>query len=167
MYKYSKTLIQKHFKDQSFVDSNIASFNDFIEKELNEIIEENKKIVPTIPPQNIEDFKIQLDKIWVTKPEITEADGSKRNIYPIEARLRKLTYSAPCFIEVSAHINGVQRESFTTQVGNLPIMLKSKNCHLFKLNRDDLIQKGEDPDDPGGYFIINGTEKALLKFPTH
>ena len=162
MYKYSKTLIQKHFKDQSFVDSNIASFNDFIEKELNEIIEENKKIVPTIPPQNIEDFKIQLDKIWVTKPEITEADGSKRNIYPIEARLRKLTYSAPCFIEVSAHINGVQRESFTTQVGNLPIMLKSKNCHLFKLNRDDLIQKGEDPDDPGGYFIINGTEKVLI-----
>jgi len=162
MYKYSKTLIGKYFKDQSFVDSNIASFNNFIEKELNNIIEENKEIAPTIIPQNIDDFKIKLDKIWATKPEITEADGSKRNIYPIEARLRKLTYSAPTFIEVSAHINGVQRESFTTQIGNIPIMLKSKNCHLFKLSREELIQKGEDPDDPGGYFIINGTEKVLI-----
>ncbi|MBU1946020.1 MAG: DNA-directed RNA polymerase subunit B'' [Nanoarchaeota archaeon] len=162
MYKYSKTLISKYFKDQSFLDSNIASFNNFIEKELHSIIEENKEIVPTIIPQNIDDFRIKLDKIWVTKPEITEADGSKRNIYPIEARLRKLTYSAPTFIEVSAHINGVQRESFTTQVGNIPIMLQSKNCHLHKLSREELIQKGEDPDDSGGYFIINGTEKVLI-----
>jgi len=162
MYKYSKTLIAKYFKDESFVGSNIASFNDFIDTDLNRIIEENREIVPTIIPQNIDDFRIKLDKIWVTKPEITEADGSKRNIYPIEARLRKLTYSAPTFIEVSAHINGVQRESFTTQVGNLPIMLKGKNCHLFKLSKEELIQRGEDPDDPGGYFIINGTEKVLI-----
>ncbi len=162
MYKYSKTLIAKHFKDQSFVDSNIASFNDFVDRDLANIIGENKEVVPTILPHNIDDFKINLDKIWVTKPEITEADGSKRNIYPIEARLRKLTYSAPVFIEVSAHINGVQRESFTTQIGNLPIMLKSKNCHLHKLSREELIEKGEDPDDPGGYFVINGTEKVLI-----
>ena len=139
MYKYSKTLIEKYFKEQSFVNSNIASFNNFIANELAKIIEENKEIIPTIPPQNIEDFRIKFDKIWVTKPEITEADGSKRNIYPAEARLRKLTYSAPTFIEVSAHINGVQRESFTTQVGNIPIMLKSSNCHLNKLTREELI----------------------------
>ena len=162
MYKYSKTLIEKYFKEQSFVNSNIASFNNFVANELAKIIEENKEIIPTIPPQNIEDFRIKFDKIWVTHPEITEADGSKRNIYPAEARLRKLTYSAPTFIEVSAHINGVQRESFTTQVGNIPIMLKSSNCHLHKLTREELIEKGEDPDDPGGYFIINGTEKVLI-----
>jgi len=162
MYKYGKTLIKKYFDEQSFVDSDIASYNDFMENELNLIIEENKEIVPTIIPHNIDDFKIKLDKIWAVKPEITEADGSKRNIFPIEARLRKLTYSAPTFIEVSAHINGVQRESFTTQIGNIPIMLKSKWCHLHGLNRQELIEKGEDPDEPGGYFIINGTEKVLI-----
>ena len=162
MYKYSKTLINKYFEEQSFVDSDIESFNNFVDKELTKIIEENKEIVPTIIPHNVDDFKIRLDKIWVTKPEITEADGSKRNIPPIEARLRKITYSAPIYIEVSAHINGVQRESFTTQIGNLPIMLKSKWCHLHKLNRDELIEKGEDPDEPSRYFIINGTEKVLI-----
>ena len=162
MYKYGKILIQKYFDEQSFVDSDIESYNHFMEKELNNIIEENKEIVPTIIPHNIDDFRIKLDKIWALKPEITEADGSKRNIFPMEARLRKLTYSAPTFIEVSAHINGVQRESFTTQIGNIPIMLKSKWCHLHGLSKQELIEKGEDPDEPGGYFIINGTEKVLI-----
>ena len=162
MYKYGKILIQKYFDEQSFVDSDIESYNVFMDKELNKIIEENKEIVPTIIPHNIDDFKIKLDKIWAIKPEITEADGSKRNIFPVEARLRKLTYSAPTFIEVSAHINGVQRESFTTQIGNIPIMLKSKWCHLYGSSRQELIDKGEDPDEPGGYFIINGTEKVLI-----
>ncbi len=162
MDNYGKTLISKYFQTQKFVDSNIASFNDFMEKELQKIIEENKEIVPTIIPSNIDDFKIRFDKIWATKPEITEADGSKRAIYPVEARLRKLSYSAPTYIEVSAHINGVQRESFTTQIGNLPIMLRSNFCHLNKLSREDLLKHGEDPEDPGGYFIINGTEKVLI-----
>jgi len=162
MYKYGKILIQKYFEEQSFVDSDIESFNHFIDKELLKIIEENKEIVPTIIPHNIDDFKIRLDKIWVEKPKMIEADGSSRDIYPMEARLRKITYSAPTWITVSAHINGVQRESFDTQIGNLPIMLKSKWCHLHKLSREDLISKGEDPDEPGGYFIINGTEKVLI-----
>jgi len=39
-------------------------------------------IEPTIIPSNVEEFKIKFDKIWVTKPEITEADGSKRKVYP-------------------------------------------------------------------------------------
>ena len=162
MYKYSKLLIQKYFEEQSFVNSDIGSFNNFVDNELKKIIEENKEVVPTIIPHNIDDFRIKLDKIWLTKPELTEADGSKRAIYPIEARLRKITYSAPCFIEVSAHINGVQRETLTTQIGNIPIMLKSNWCHLNKLSKEELIQHGEDPDEPGGYFIINGTEKVLI-----
>ena len=162
MYKYGKVLIKKYFEEQSFVDSDIDSFNNFIDKELNKIIEENRDIVPTIIPHNVDDFKIRLDKIWVEKPKMIEADGSSRDISPIEARLRKITYSAPCWITVSAHINGVQRESFDTQIGNLPIMLKSKWCHLNKLSREELIERGEDPDEPGGYFIINGTEKVLI-----
>ena len=104
MLSYSKSIMKKYFEDISFVDSDIESFNNFIEKELQSIIEENKVVEPTIIPHNIDSFKIQLDKIWVTKPEITEADGSKRKIYPIEARLRKINYSAPCFIEITEGI---------------------------------------------------------------
>ena len=162
MDKPYKILIKKFFEEQSFVDSDIESFNNFIEHTLQKIIDENRDIEPTIIPQNVDSFKIRLDKIEVHKPEIIEADGSKRKIYPIEARLRKISYAAPVFIEVSSHINNVQRETFRTQICNIPVMLKSKLCNLYGLNRDDLIEKGEDPDDPGGYFIINGTERVIV-----
>jgi DNA-directed RNA polymerase subunit B len=156
-------LLYKFFEENSLIHADLHSFNNFVEHELKRIIEENQEIEPTIIPPNVEDFKIRLDNIWVTKPEITEADGSKRNILPNEARLRKISYAAPIFIEVSAHINGVQREEFKLQIGNLPIMLQSRFCHLSEMTREERIQAGEDPDDPGGYFIVNGTEKVLVK----
>lgn len=155
-------LLKKYFEENTFVSSNIESFNKFIDEELQNIIDESREIEPTIIPHNIDEFKIKLDKIVVKKPEITEADGSKRPIYPNEARLRKITYAAPVYITVSAHIDGVQRESFETQIAHIPIMLKSKHCHIYGLSKDDLIKQGEDPNDPGGYFIINGTEKVII-----
>lgn len=155
-------LAKKYFEAHKFVESNIQSFNTFIERGMQEVVDENKEAEPTIIPHNIEKFVVKFGKIWVGKPEIIEADGSKRNIFPVEARLRKISYSAPIFLEVSAHINDVQRESFTAQIGKMPIMLKSKYCHLAGLGKDDLTTHGEDPGDPGGYFIVNGTEKVLI-----
>lgn len=162
MLDYSYLLIKKYFDENSLVQSDIESFNAFIDIEMQKVIEESKDVEPTIIPPDVESFKIRLDKVWVTKPQITEADGSKRSIFPVEARLRKITYSAPIYLEVSSHINDVQRESFTTQIGSLPIMLHSKYCHLHGMNKDQLIEKGEDPDEQGGYFIINGTERVLV-----
>ncbi len=158
----SKALLRKYFEENSLVQSDIDAFNKFIEEELQNIIYENKEVEPTIIPTNVEEFKIRLDKITVSKPEIIEADGSKRDLLPSEARLRKLSYSAPMYLEVSAHVNGMQKETFSTQIGSIPIMLKSKYCHLKKMDREELIKAGEDPDDPGGYFIINGTEKVVV-----
>ncbi|MFT4326066.1 MAG: DNA-directed RNA polymerase subunit B'' [Candidatus Woesearchaeota archaeon] len=161
-HEVGELLLKKYFEHATIVDSNIKSFNAFIEQELATIIKESGDIVPTIIPHNIDNFKITLDKIWVGKPEIVEADGSKREILPQEARLRKLTYAGPVMLEVSSHINGIQRETFTTQIGSLPIMLKSKLCNLTGKTKDELITAGEDPFDVGGYFIVNGTEKVLI-----
>ena len=85
MTETSKLLIKKYFDESSFIVADIRSFNHFIEVELQKIIEENRIIEPTIIPSNVEEYKILLDKISITKPEITEADGSKRVIYPMEA----------------------------------------------------------------------------------
>jgi len=155
-------LIQKYFEEKKFVDSNIQSFNVLLEKGLQEVIEENKEAEPAIIPHNIEKFRIRFGRITVGKPEITEADGSKRPIFPMEARLRKISYSAPIYIEVNTYVNDVQRENFTAVIGKMPIMLKSKYCNLDGLNREELTKHGEDPTDPGGYFIINGTEKVIV-----
>ena len=141
----------------------IESFNHFIEKELQQIVQAEGEIEPQIIPQNVESFKIVFDKIRTDKPKIVEADGSVRDILPTEARLRKITYAAPMYIIVKVFINGVQREEFETHVGNMPIMLHSNNCHLKDMSKKELVTAGEDPYDPGSYFIINGTEKVLVK----
>jgi DNA-directed RNA polymerase beta subunit len=155
-------LVKKYYEEKKFVDSNILSFNNFIEKGLQEVVEENKEAEPAIIPHNIEKFKIRFGRITVGKPEITEADGSKRPIYPMEARLRKITYYAPVYLEVSTYINDVQRENFVADIGKMPVMLKSKFCNLSGLSREELVKHGEDPTDPGGYFIINGTERTIV-----
>ena len=95
-------LVKAYFEDHSFIDSNIESYDKFIDVELQKTINEIGDIVPTILPPDVQEFRIKLGKIWIEKPQITEADGSKRAVFPIEARLRKLTYSAPIFLEVSA-----------------------------------------------------------------
>ncbi|MBS3172630.1 DNA-directed RNA polymerase subunit B'', partial [Candidatus Woesearchaeota archaeon] len=142
--------------------SNIHSFNRFAEKDLQRIVDEVGEVVPTIIPQEFENYKIKLSGVKIGMPEITEADGSRRILLPREARLRHLTYAAPISITVSAHINGVQRESFVTEIGKLPVMLKSKFCHLTNMKEEELIKAGEDPADVGGYFILNGNERVLI-----
>lgn len=155
-------LIKKYFEEHSLVESDITSFNNFVEKGIHNIVEEMGEAKPPITPQDVQEYKIKFEKLTIEKPRITEADGSQRDIYPNEARMRKLSYSADMYVEVSVQIDGVQRESFTTKIGKLPIMLKSKYCHLHNLSREDLIKHGEDPDDPGGYFILNGNERVLI-----
>ena len=157
-----RSIIDGYFREHSFVESNIKSFNNFMEKGMQRIVNETSEIIPTIIPQEVENFKIKLGKIYSEKPQITEADGSKRDVYPMEARLRSLTYASPVYLEVSALIDDIQRESFTTEIGRIPIMLKAKYCHLANLRREELIEVGEDSDDFGGYFIINGNERVLI-----
>ncbi len=157
------TLLETYFREHSLVQSDLESFNNFVEKELPRIIAENKRIEPAIIPAKVEDYYIQLDKIRVDRPKLIEADGSERPIMPMEARMRGLTYAAPVYLTLSSHINGIQRETVEIQIASLPVMVKSKYCNLYGLDREKLIEAGEDPDDPGGYFIVNGTEKVLVK----
>jgi len=158
----SRQLIKNYFERHSLVESNIESYNNFIEKGIQEIINETQEIIPTIIPVEVKDFKIKLGKMEVEKPQLIEADGSKRDIYPNEARLRKLTYSAPVYLNISAYVDGVEREQFKALIGKIPVMVKSKYCNLHGLNKENLIQKGEDPEDLGGYFILNGNERVLI-----
>ena len=40
-------------------------------------------------------------------------------------------------------------------------MVKSKHCHLAELDEQQLIKANEDPNEFGGYFIVNGNEKIM------
>ena len=155
MVKDTQHLIMKNYLNgHSLVESNITSFNNFIEQRLQEIIGEVSESL------NNEDFEITLGKIEVGKPQIIEADGSFSLITPTEARLRNLTYSAPIKLELTVK-KGEQVDSELVDIGNIPVMVKSNLCNTKGMSKEELIEHGMDPLDPGGYFIINGNERVM------
>lgn len=121
---------------------------------------EIKTIKPEVP--ELGDFKIKLGEFKIGGPSIKEADGSIRNILPMEARIRGLTYSASMYVEMTPILNNIESESVLVNFGDMPVMVKSKICPLSNMSKQELIDVGEDPDDPGTYFIINGTERILV-----
>src|SRR5690606_38471346 len=60
-------------------------------------------------------------------------------------------------------VQGEERqEPVVTTIGQLPIMVGSASCNLYGMSDTERISHGEDPFDPGGYFIVNGTERVLM-----
>lgn len=49
-------------------------------------------------------YEIQFGQIYLSRPTVTEADGSVVAVFPQEARLRSLTYSAPLYIEMKKKV---------------------------------------------------------------
>ncbi len=143
-----------------FVDHQIKSFDEFVDLRVQKIIDEIGEIELETP--ELAEFKIKLGKVRIPKPSIKEADGAVRKITPMEARIRDLTYSSPIFVEMIPIINGVEQEPQEVKLGDLPVMVKSKLCVLSGLTADQLVEEGEDYNDPGGYFIINGTERVIV-----
>lgn len=146
--------------ERGFVRFQIDSYNDFITRRMPKVLEEIGVIKPEVP--DLGEFKIKLGEFKLGQPSVKEADGSVRDILPIEARQRNLTYSAPMYIEMTPVLNNIESESVVVNFGDLPVMLKSKICPLSTMSQNELIEIGEDPDDPGGYFVINGTERILV-----
>lgn len=152
-------LIEAYISSTSLVQHQIDSFNKFVDMGLQQIIEEQKFITP-----NVESFALKLGKLRIDKPSVIEADSSRRYILPNEARLRNLTYAAPMFLEFIPVIKGIEKSASYGDVfiGELPVMLRSSLCNMNPLTRTQLMEGGEDADDPGGYFIIKGTERVLI-----
>ncbi|NLN44598.1 MAG: DNA-directed RNA polymerase subunit B'' [Methanosarcina sp.] len=148
---------QAYFTRDKIVQHHIDSFNKFIDYGLQKIIDE-QKVIET----DIEDTYLRLGKIRVEHPVVKEADGAIEKLYPNEGRLRNLSYSGPLYLEMGVVKDGVESEMTEAKIGQLPIMVKSKICNLPGLSDAEKIRYGEDPLDPGGYFIIGGTERVVM-----
>ncbi len=155
----SKPLISAFAKERGFVKYQLESFNDFVNNRLQKIISSIGEIKPEIPELHL---RIKLGKVKVGEPSVKESDGSIRKIFPMEARLRNLSYAAPVFVEMTQIINEIEEKPVMVHIGDLPVMLKTGLCSTTKLNPEELVSIGEDPQDPGGYFIVNGTERVLV-----
>ncbi|MCL5114955.1 MAG: DNA-directed RNA polymerase subunit B'', partial [Candidatus Marsarchaeota archaeon] len=152
-------VLESYLHNTSVVQQQIDSYNRFITIGIRKIIENQSNIEP-----EISDFAIKLNNIRLGSPVIIESDSSAKRIMPNEALARNLTYSAPIYLTYTPVISGIEKTINTSEVfiGDLPVMVKSELCYTKSMARDELIREGEDPDDPGGYFIIKGSERVLV-----
>ena len=156
MKKNKHIVVKKYLLEHSLVESNIISFNNFIEQRMQEIVEEVSENI------NKDDFfEINLGKINIGKPQVIESDGSASLIMPYEARLRNLTYSAPITLEITVKKDD-HTDSEIVEIGKVPVMVKSKACNTHGLSKEELIKNYNDPLDTGGYFMINGNERVMV-----
>jgi len=146
-------------KEEGVARQHLNSYNEFIEVGLQSIIDE----IGGIEIEALGNpYRVKFGRITLGQPRVVEIDGSISNILPLEARLRNLTYSAPIYLDMVIEERGVARESQRQHIGDIPVMVKSRLCPLSRLTEDQLVEVGEDPKDPGGYFIINGSERVIV-----
>ncbi|MFW9814839.1 MAG: DNA-directed RNA polymerase subunit B [Candidatus Thorarchaeota archaeon] len=154
-------VIESFFDQYGLVGQHLDSFNRFIREELQYVVDSVGKLTP-----KIEGYVVELGDIHIDEPSIREADGSEHKLYPNEARIRNLTYASKIHLDMTPVRKegsvSTRLETMRIYIGDLPIMLRSEKCHLHGLSDEELIQHGEDPKDPGGYFIINGSERVLV-----
>jgi DNA-directed RNA polymerase subunit B len=155
MNKQKHLLVKKYLEQHSLVESNILSFNDFIQNKMHQIIRELNETISN------EEVEITLGKVRVEKPNIIESDGSSSLVTPTIAKLRNLTYSAPVYVELTVKY-GNQTDSAEVEIGRIPVMVRSAACNTFGMNKDQLRENFMDPLDYGGYFIINGNERIMV-----
>lgn len=89
--------------------------------------------------------------------------GEEIDLTPQMALLKDKIYSGPlyisCEIKAVAHYkNGTTKEIKDTvndlRIAKVPIITKSIMCNTYGSTKEGLMKMGEDPDDPGGYFIV-------------
>jgi len=175
-------IIQKYFEDnpKCLVKHHIDSFNDFFNYNIKQIFKE-KNPIKILKQQDKKTKKFHKqahlylagkngEKLYYGKPVIFDED-SEHIMFPNEARLRNMTYGISIHYDVDVDIISLDAnekeiiESFTLEkmyLGRFPIMLKSDLCVLNKLSKETCFNMGECRNDQGGYFIIQGKEKAII-----
>ena len=162
-----RAISKEYFSKERLAEHHYRSFNAFLERGMQRVVDEKETIDTDIgDKEGEEEVFVQLGDIRIVTPRVREADGSEELLYPQEARLRNITYAAPVFMEMSI-VKGEGDEqrvvdSSETKVGRMPIMVGSTKCNIAGFSREELIEIGEDPADPGGYFIVNGSERVLM-----
>lgn len=104
--------------------------------------------------------RVVFGQIFCEKPKITP---QMVRMTPQMARDSMLTYAA----DISTDIAYVASDGSRTPIdriliGKIPVMVLSSLCHLHGKTDLEILAMRECSKDPGGYFVIKGTEKVVL-----
>ena len=113
-------------------------------------------------------FYLKYTDVYVGRPTRVLEDHDERvrggvsTVSPNECRLRDSTYAAPIRVNVAYWRGQREVRKRGVLIGRIPMMLRSSKCVLASATEEDMAQLQECPLDPGGYFIVGGTEKVIL-----
>ncbi|KAL5712792.1 DNA-directed RNA polymerase [Ranunculus cassubicifolius] len=154
-------LIPEFLKVRGLVKQHLDSFNYFVNTGIKKIIHANQEVRCT----KDQEAYLKYTRIRIGQPSET-ADGETKGLIPQQCRLRDKTYAAPILVDIKyATGRRIDREyniKTNVVIGYLPIMLRSCKCVLSGKDEGELARLGECPLDPGGYFVVKGTEKVVL-----
>ncbi|XP_060675670.1 DNA-directed RNA polymerase III subunit 2 isoform X2 [Ziziphus jujuba] len=154
-------LLPEFLKVRGLVKQHLDSFNYFVNTEIKKIVRANNRIESSLDPS----IYLRFKDIRIGEPSVT-LDGVSENLNPHTCRLSDMTYAAPIKVDVEyiegSHGQKTRAQKENVVIGRMPIMLRSCCCVLYGKDEAELARLGECPLDPGGYFIIKGTEKVIL-----
>ena len=185
----SRKLLETYFRtvDYPFTRHHIDSFDQFLSQDLPAIIKSNNPFLilkELIPRTNSYMYRVEIfvgglngDEIEIGTPTIALQKATEvRVLFPNEARLRGLTYASTVYANVIVRItitmpdqvDGAEpiqpiiREYKRMPLFQIPILLHSRFCVLHGKPQSFLKEAGECPQDQGGYFVVDGSEKVLI-----
>ena len=157
-------MLPAFLKVKGLVKQHIDSYNYLVEVQLKKIVESSSIIRSDID----HNFYIKFTNIYLGAPRRADEQQdvgpgfTGSTVSPQECRLRDTTYAAPIQVDFE-YIRGRQRVKKTgCCIGRMPVMLRSSKCVLSDKTPAEMTVLNECPLDPGGYFIVNGTEKVIL-----
>lgn len=191
-YIEKSKLIPEFFKVRGLVQQHIQSYNNFINFETKKIIKNNSKIYSSVDTKvciEISDLKIEKPirkgednttdltpqecrlrsmtyaapitvSIRQYNPRQRHDDDNIKNIAPPNNN-NKRRRSNSIVKTVSDEVYDLSKGA-RVAIGQIPIMLHSDACVLKDKTEKQLAKAKECFMDPGGYFIIKGTEKVIL-----
>lgn len=175
-------IIESYFRDKkTLVKHQLESYNDFVDNKIQKIINEFSPIKSFTNYNEdlgkyLTEYQIEFGDISISKPVINDNSGEVKVMYPNDARLRDLTYSADLACDIKQKIIRYNPKNLDDKditelpviknisLCKLPIMLQSKYCVLSDLTNKTRAEMGEGEYDEGGYFIVNGSEKVIVSF---
>ncbi|EDQ88087.1 uncharacterized protein MONBRDRAFT_26625 [Monosiga brevicollis MX1] len=151
-------LLPAFLKMKGLVRQHIESFNHFIEVDIKKILAANAKVTSDNDPN----FYVRYLDIRVLPPSINEGFKTNNTVTPMQCRLRSATYAGDIVVDLEYRRGHETLRVENTRIGRMPIMLRSNLCVLNGASHAKQAKYGECPHDPGGYFVVSGTEKVIL-----
>ncbi|KAI1329304.1 RNA polymerase Rpb2 [Xylariaceae sp. FL0255] len=153
-------LLPAFLKVKGLVKQHIDSYNYFVDHEIKVIVRANRIVKSDVDSS----FWIEFLDVRVESPEMVGKNGTSTNpkVTPHECRLRDMTYSARILVDVAYTRERQKIIRRNVELARIPVMLRSNKCHLYGANNAQMEVMNECPLDPGGYFIVRGTEKVIL-----